>query len=161
MIPLWQMVLFWAMAVAGEIRGRSCLVVVLFCCSSEAAQGSLPSAAAVSLSQVGQGTPRTSSAGFWFCSCLRITRAQGTSDTQVVLPCWAAQLFCSFHVVPCSYRRVTALDVFVTTALAHPHCSGQLGHEGPVPCVAVPLSPEGFDVGKLLPGFPEGLPMQE
>lgn len=56
---------------------------------------------------------------------------------------------------------MTALDVFVTTALALPHCTGQLGHERSVPCVAVLLPPEGLDVGKLLPGFPEGLPMQE
>lgn len=65
------------------------MVVLFFCCSSKAAF----------LSQVVQGTPRTSSAGFWFCTCLRITsstsiltRAQGTSGTQVVLPCQAAQL---------------------------------------------------------------------
>lgn len=27
--------------------------------------------------------------------------------------------------------------------------------------VSVPFPPEGLDVGKLFPGFPEGLPMQE
>lgn len=134
-----------------SIRGRSCLVVVLFCCSSKAACSGLPSAAVASLSQAGQGIPGTSSAGFWFCTCLGITsstsvltRAQGTSDSQVVLPCWpmcchscAGQhsSFCSFQVVPCSYRRVTALDVSVTTALAHPHCTSQLGRKWPVPCV--------------------------
>lgn len=26
------------------------------------------------------------------------------------------------------------MDVFVTTALAHPHCTSQLGHEQPVLC---------------------------
>lgn len=143
-------------------------MVVLFCCSSKAACSSLPSAAAASLS-LGQGTAATSGAGFWFCACPGITsstsvlaRAQGPSDTQAVLLCWAVcchswagphSSSCSFRVVPCSYRRVTALDVIVPTALAHPHCAGT-GR-------AVPLSPLGLDVGKFLPGSPEGLPMQE
>lgn len=70
-------------------------MVVLFCCSSKVACCSLFSEAAP-LAQGGQGTPGTSSAGFWFCTCLGISsstsvlvRARGTSDTQVVLPCWA------------------------------------------------------------------------
>lgn len=119
---------------------------------SKSACSSLPSAAAASLSQGGQGTPGTSSSGFWFCACLGISsstsvlaRAQGTSDHSgcasllgCVLSqlCWARNSSSSFEVVPCSNRRVTALDVFVPMALAHPHFTSQLGHEQPVPCVA-------------------------